>query len=67
MSKPKVLVTRKWPSEVEEILKEKYDVTLNEDDVPMSIAELQAAFQNYDCVCPTVTDPINEEVSFCRK
>ena len=62
MSKPKVLVTRKWPSEVEEILKEKYDVTLNEDDVPMSIAELQAAFQNYDCVCPTVTDPINEEV-----
>ena len=62
MSKPTVLVTRKWPSEVEEILKEKYDVTLNEDDVPMSIAELQAAFQNYDCVCPTVTDPINEEV-----
>ena len=62
MSKPTVLVTRKWPSEVEEELKSKYDVTLNEKDVPMSIPELQAAFQNYDCVCPTVTDPINAEV-----
>ena len=28
MSKPKVLVTRKWPAEVEAELKEKYDVTL---------------------------------------
>ena len=40
MSKPTVLVTRKWPSEVEEELKAKYDVTLNEKDVPMSIPEL---------------------------
>ena len=62
MSKPKVLVTRKWPAEVEAELKEKYDVTLNENDVALTIPELQEAFQNYDCVCPTVTDPINEEV-----
>ena len=62
MNKPKVLVTRKWPCDVEAELKLKYDVTLNEDDVPMSISQLQEAFQNYDCVCPTVTDPINEEV-----
>ena len=62
MSKPKVLVTRKWPAEVEAELKEKYDVTLNDNDVALTIPELQEAFQNYDCVCPTVTDPINEEV-----
>ena len=62
MSKPKVLVTRKWPAEVEAELKEKYDTTLNEGDVAPTIPELQEAFQNYDCVCPTVTDPINEEV-----
>ena len=62
MSKPKVLVTRKWPAEVEAELKEKYDVTLNENDVALTVPELQEAFQNYDCVCPTVTDPINEEV-----
>ena len=46
MSKPTVLVTRKWSAEVEAELKEKYDVTLNEKDVPMSIPELQSAFQN---------------------
>ncbi len=62
MSKPKVLVTRKWPEEVEAELKTKYDVTLNKNDIPMSISELKVAFQNFDCVCPTVTDPINNEV-----
>ena len=62
MSKPTVLVTRKWPAEVEAELKQKYDVTLNDKDVPLTIPELQSAFQNYDCVCPTVTDPINAEV-----
>ena len=46
MSKPKVLVTRKWPAEVEAELKEKYDVTLNENDVALTIPELQEAFQN---------------------
>ena len=48
MSKPKVLVTRKWPAEVEAELKEKYDVTLNDNDVALTIPELQEAFQNYD-------------------
>jgi len=34
MSKPKVIVTRKWPAEVEAQLKSLYDVQLNESDVP---------------------------------
>ena len=37
MSKPTVLVTRKWPAEVEAELKIKYDVTFNESDVAMTV------------------------------
>ena len=35
MSKPKVIVTRKWPEPVEAQLKELYDVQLNGNDIPM--------------------------------
>lgn len=62
MSKPKVLLTRRWPEVVENRLKELYDVTLNEDDHPMSAGELQDALRNYDAVLPTVTDPVTAEV-----
>ena len=62
MSKPKVIVTRKWPEEAEAKLKEHFDVVLNEDDHPMSVEELQDAFKNADAVCPTVTDKITAEV-----
>ena len=41
MDKIKVLVTRIWPTEVEAVLKEKYDVTLNESDKPMTKEEMQ--------------------------
>ena len=62
MSKPRVIATRRWPEPVEAQLFEKYDFTLNEDDHPMSVAELQQALREYDAVCPTVTDPINAEI-----
>jgi lactate dehydrogenase-like 2-hydroxyacid dehydrogenase len=62
MSKPKILVTRAWPKEVEDKLKELYDVTLNESDTPMTVAELQDALRNYDAVCPTVSDKVTAEV-----
>lgn len=62
MSKPKVIVTRKWPAAAEAKLKEHFDVVLNEDDHPMSSEELQAALKNADAVCPTVSDKINAEV-----
>ena len=41
MSKPRVIVTRKWPQPVEAKLKELYDVQLNENDVAMSVDELK--------------------------
>lgn len=62
MSKPKVIVTRKWPAAAEAELKKHFDVVLNEDDHPMSVEELQDAFKNADAVCPTVSDKINAEV-----
>ena len=62
MSKPKVFVTRKWPASVEAELKELYDVTLNEDDRPLTAEEFRSALQNYDAVCPTVCDSFPAEV-----
>ena len=62
MSKPKVIATRRWPEPVEAYMFENYDFTINEDDHPMSVDELQRALREYDAVCPTVTDPINAEV-----
>lgn len=63
MSKPKVILTRKWPAEAEAKAQELFDVVLNEDDHKMSVEELKAAMQNADAVCPTVSDfQINEEI-----
>ncbi len=62
MSKPKVIVTRRWPEAVEKVLAELYDVQLNEEDVPMSTEQLQEAFRTADAVCPTVSDRITAEV-----
>ncbi len=62
MSKPKVVVTRKWPEQVEQKLQELFDVQLNEDDHQMSVAELHQALQTADALCPTVSDNISAEV-----
>ena len=62
MSKTTIVVTRRWPEQVEKILAEKYDAQLNVDDVPMTVAELQDAFRSADAVLPTVSDKINAEV-----
>lgn len=62
MSKPKVLVTRRWPAEVEAQLQALYEVQLNADDRPLTTNELKDALRNYDAVLPTVTDPITADV-----
>jgi len=62
MSKPKVLITRRWPESVETQLKQLYDVSLNSDDHPFSAEEFKHALQNYDAVCPTVCDSLPAEV-----
>jgi lactate dehydrogenase-like 2-hydroxyacid dehydrogenase len=62
MTKPKIIVTRKWPAPVEEHLKALYDVQLNETDAPMTADELKAALQTADALLPTVTDPITADI-----
>lgn len=62
MSKPKVLLTRRWPASVEDKLRQLYDVTLNKDDHPFSPDELKQALQQYDAICPTVCDSLPAEL-----
>lgn len=62
MSKPKIIVTRRWPAEVENQLKALYDVQLNESDVPMTADELKHALQTADAVLTTVTDGVTADV-----
>ena len=62
MSKPKVFITRRWPSSVEAKLKTLYDVTLNKDDRPLTADEFKFALQNYDAVCPTICDSFAADV-----
>ena len=63
MSKPKVLLTRKWPEQAEAKAKELFDVTLNDDDHKMSVDELKQAVKDYDGICPTVSDfQINADI-----
>jgi len=59
---PKILITRRWPETVEARLRQRYDVTLNTTDTPLSIEYLKAAMRDYDALCPTVSDRIPAEV-----
>lgn len=54
-----VVVTRRLPEEVETRLSELFDVTLRDDDVPMSRADLAEAMKSADVLVPTVTDEID--------
>ncbi len=60
MTKPRVLLTRKWPEAVENAAAELFDVTLNPDDKPLGRAGIRAALENYDAVLATVTDDVKE-------
>lgn len=62
MTKVKVLVSRRWPEEVEQALAARFDVSFNTDDTPMSQAALAAAMGEYDVLCPTVSDRIDADV-----
>ena len=54
-----VVVTRRLPPEVETRMSELFDVTLREDDVPMTIDQLAAAMADADVLVPTITDKID--------
>lgn len=54
-----VVVTRRLPESVETRMKELFDVTLRDDDTPMTRQQLADAIQEADVLVPTVTDVID--------
>ncbi len=56
--KPRIMITRRWPAAVEDVLVERFDTTFNQSDAPMSLAQLKAAFLNFDAILPTVSDKL---------
>jgi lactate dehydrogenase-like 2-hydroxyacid dehydrogenase len=58
----RILVTRQWPEPCQKALAERFDVTLNETDAPMSAQALAEALRSYDAVAPTVSDRISADM-----
>ncbi|MFO7277813.1 MAG: D-glycerate dehydrogenase [Pseudomonadota bacterium] len=62
MNRPKVLLTRRWPDEVEQYLAERYELTRNVEDRPLTADELREAMATHDAVCPTVSDRLDASI-----
>lgn len=62
MSKPRVVITRRWPTEVESYLQDHFDVSTNAHDAPMTPEQLADALKGADALCPTVSDRIDAEI-----
>src|SRR5438128_1715829 len=60
--KPQVIVTRKLPDSIETRMRELFNTRLNDDDKPMTQAELGDALKTADVLVPTVTDRIDAAV-----
>ena len=59
MTKPKVVVTRRWPKAVEKKVSELFDAKLNKSDRPMNDKEIKHALKTADALMRTFTDNIN--------
>ncbi len=58
MSRPRLLITRRWPAEAEAEAARLFDLTLNDNDAPLSQAEIAQALRRFDAVAPTVSDSL---------
>ncbi|PRY84304.1 2-hydroxyacid dehydrogenase [Donghicola tyrosinivorans] len=58
----KVVVTRRLPEAVETRMKELFNVTLRDDDRPMTRDELLDAMRNTDILVPTLTDQLDQSM-----
>ncbi|GHF16539.1 D-glycerate dehydrogenase [Kordiimonas sediminis] len=61
-NRPKVIVTRKLPDDVETRMAELFNVTLNLKDEPFTKEEMVAAVKIADVLVPTVTDTLDADV-----
>ncbi len=62
MTKPRLIVTRRWPEEVEAALSERFDVVLNTEDVAFTPDQLKSALAECDGLLPTVTDKLGADI-----
>ncbi len=62
MTRPRIVVTRRWPSDVEAVLADRFDVVFNRMDRPLRPDELRSAVETADAILPTVTDRIDAHV-----
>jgi lactate dehydrogenase-like 2-hydroxyacid dehydrogenase len=58
----RILVTRRWPEQVEQALQDRFEAVLNVSDKPLSGADLTRAMDEFDVLCPTVSDRIDASV-----
>lgn len=59
--KKKVVLTRRWPEQVERVLAEKYDCVFNPTDTPFTSEQYRDALLNADALLPTVTDKLDAD------
>lgn len=62
MSRPRILLTRRWPAPVETALAADFDATFNPADQALDCAALRQALRDFDAVLPTVSDRIDAAV-----
>jgi hypothetical protein len=53
VTRPSLLLTRRWPSAVEAVLAQTYDVAFNPEDRSMTAPAIGDALRDF--VCPTVS------------
>ncbi len=61
MSKPRILVTRRWPQAAEDYVRQHYDATINIGE-RLTKNQLIAAMREYDGICPSGGDKMDAEV-----
>ncbi len=54
----RILITRRWPPEVEAVATDRFGAVLNARDEPLDAEAMRAATARYDVICPTVSDRI---------
>ena len=62
MSKPVVVVSRRWPDAVERVLSRRYTVRFNKTDTALTAQDWRQAVAEADAICPTVTDRLDGEL-----
>jgi lactate dehydrogenase-like 2-hydroxyacid dehydrogenase len=60
--RPRVVVTRRLPEEVEARLAQRFDAVLSPDDRPLAPEDLVEAIRTADALLPTVTDRLTADV-----